>query len=124
MKNTLSKKKLEDLKRNAAEMPDAEFKRQSETIISAIVNIVKETVDQGKTTSNHFVVAVNKEIDLLSKMIESQEFTSQQKVNFANRVTTLVNKLHKKSIIKDISILAAIGALGVIVWRIIADRIK
>lgn len=105
-------------------MPDAEFKRQSETIISAIVNIVKETVDQGKTTSNHFVVAVNKEIDLLSKMIESQEFTSQQKVNFANRVTTLVNKLHKKSIIKDISILAAIGALGVIVWRIIADRIK
>ena len=67
----------------------------------------------------HFYNGVNKEIDVLYKMIESNKYTSAEKKEFSKRIAKLVDKLHKKDIIKDVAILASIGALSLAIISLI-----
>lgn len=122
MEKALSKKSINVLRQNAETMSDVDFRRQGSSMLSALVKVVNEAMNQGKLASKHFFNGVNKEIDVLSKMIDSPEYTAEQKVEFSKRIANLVDKLQKKEIIADISIIAAIGALGVAIWQLITHR--
>lgn len=122
MEKALSKKSINALRQNAETMSDVDFRRQGSSMLSALVKVVNEAMNQGKLASKHFFNGVNKEIDVLSKMIDSSEYTAEQKVEFSKRIAKLVDKLQKKEIIADISIIAAIGALGVAIWQLFTHR--
>ena len=122
MEKALSKKSISALKQNAEKMTDVEFKKQGSSMLSALVKVVNEAMEQGKVASKHFFNGVNKEIDVLSKMIDSNEYTSEQKIEFSNRISKLVDKLQKKDILKDFAIFASIGLLGVTIWQLLTHR--
>ena len=122
MEKTLSKKAINSLKKNAETMTDIEFKKQGNFMISALINIVNEAMNQGKVASRHFFDGVNKEIDVLSKMIDSSEYTVKQKIDFSNRIAKLVDKLQKKDIIKDVAIIASIGLLGIAILQFLTHK--
>ena len=122
MEKALSKKSITSLKQNAEKMTDVEFKKQGGSMLSALVKVVNESMEQGKVVSKHFFNGVNKEIDVLSKMIDSAEYTSQQKIEFSNRIAKLVDKLQKKDIVKDVAIFASLGMLGVAIWQLFTHR--
>lgn len=112
MKKVLSKKSINYLQKNAEIMTDKEFKTQVHSIIEALAKSVQVAMEEGKLSSHHFYNSVNKEIDILSQMINSSDYTSMEKIQLSNRIEKLVDKLHKKDIIKDVTILSTIGALG------------
>lgn len=122
MEKALSKKSITSLKQNAEKMTDVEFKKQGGSMLSALVKVVNESMEQGKVASKHFFNGVNKEIDVLSKMIDSAEYTSQQKIEFSKRIAKLVDKLQKKDIVKDVAIFASLGMLGVAIWQLFTHR--
>lgn len=112
MKKVLSKKSINYLQKNAEIMTDKEFKTQVHSIIEALAKSVQVAMEEGKLSSHHFYNSVNKEIDILSQMINSSDYTSMEKIQLSNRIEKLVDKLYKKDIIKDVTILSTIGALG------------
>ena len=122
MEKALTKKSISNLKKNAETMSDKDFKKQATSMLGALVNNVQKAMEDGKVASNHFFNGVNKEIDILSKMIDSCEYTSAEKVEFSNRIAKLVDKLHKKDIIKDVTIFASIGALSLAIISFILPR--
>ena len=122
MEKALTKKSISNLQKNAESMSDKDFRKQGYSILGALTNVVQKAIENGKVASQHFFNGVNKEIDILSKMIESTEYTPTQKVSFSNRVAKLVDKLNKKDIVKDIAIFASLGLLGVTIWQFITHR--
>lgn len=122
MEKALSKKNILKLKENAETMPDKDFRKQGLSMLGALTNNVQKAMEDGKVASQHFFNGVNKEIDILSKMIDSEDYTPQQKIDFSNRIAKLVDKLHKKDIVKDIAIFASIGALGLALVHLIIPR--
>lgn len=122
MEKALTKKSISNLQRNAETMSDKDFKKQASSMLGALVNNVQKAMDDGKVASKHFFNGVNKEMDILAKMIDSNEYTPAEKVEFSNRIAKLVDKLHKKDIIKDITIFASIGALSLAIISLIIPR--
>ena len=108
----ISKKQLNLMKQKASEMTDAEFKKQGSSMLQTLTLIVKEASEQGKISSKFFYNAVNKEMDLLTSLIKSNEYTTEEKIYFSKRISALVDKLQRKDIIKDASILASFLALA------------
>ena len=108
----ITKKQLSLMKKKASQMTDADFKRQGSSMLESLTFIVKEATEQGKISSKFFYNAVNKEMDLLTKLIDSDEYTTEQKIHFAKRISSLVDKLQRKDIIKDTSILVSFLALA------------
>lgn len=122
MDKALTKKSINNLQKNAATMSDKDFKKQASSMMCALVNNVQSAMEEGKISSMHFYNGVNKETDVLYKMIESNEYTPAEKIEFSKRIAKLVDKLHKKDIIKDATILASIGALGLAIFSFIKFR--
>ena len=54
MEKALSKKSISALKQNAEKMTDIEFKKQGSSMLSALVEVVNEAMEQGKVASKHF----------------------------------------------------------------------
>lgn len=122
MEKALTKKSIGNLQKNAENMSDKDFRKQGSSVLGALTNVVQKAMEDGKVASQHFFNGVNKEIDILSKMIDSTEYTPAQKVDFSNRVAKLVDKLHKKDIVKEVAIFASLGLLGVTIWQFITHR--
>ena len=123
MKAKISKKQIKQFQKKAAVMSDSEFKQEAFSTLGVIAQIVKEAMEQGKISSGHFYDSVQKEIDILSKMIESPEYTVEQKVEFANRIAALTDKLQQKDLIKEVGIFMSIAALiGTVVWFVNRDK--
>lgn len=122
MEKSLTKKSISNLQKNAETMSNKEFKKQASSMLGALVNNVQKAMEDGKISSHHFYNAVNKEIDILNKMIDSDDYTSAEKIEFSNRIAKLVDKLHKKDIIKDVTIFASIGALSLAIIGLIIPR--
>ena len=122
MEKALNKKNIANLQKNEENMSDKDFREQGSSILGVLTNVVKIAMEDGKVASQQFFNGVNREIDILSKMIESTEYTTAQKIDFSNRVAKLVDKLYKKEIVKDIAKFASIELLGVIIWQFITHR--
>ena len=116
------KKSICNLQKNAENMSDKDFRKQGYSVLGALTNIVQKAMEEGEVASQHFFNGVNKEIDILSKMIDSPEYTPEQKVDFSKRFAKLVDKLHKKAIVKDVAKFASFGLLGVAIWKLITHR--
>ena len=122
MKKLLTKKSISNLQKNAETMSNKDFKKQATSMLGALVNNVQKAMEDGKVASNHFFNGVNKEIDVLSKMIDSNEYTTAEKIEFSHRIAKLVDKLHKKDIMKDVAIFASIGALSLAIISLIPRK--
>lgn len=122
MVKALTKKSISNLQKNAETMSNKDFKKQATSMLGALVNNVQKAMEDGKVASNHFFNGVNKEIDILSKMIDSNEYTTAEKIEFSHRIAKLVDKLHKKDIMKDVTIFASIGALSLAIISLIIPR--
>ncbi|MBE5738739.1 MAG: hypothetical protein E7354_03335 [Clostridiales bacterium] len=116
------KKSICNLQKNAENMSDKDFRKQGYSVLGELTNIVQKAMEEGEVASQHFFNGVNKEIDILSKMIDSPEYTPAQKVDFSKRFAKLVDKLQKKDIVKELAIFASLGLLGVTIWQFITHR--
>lgn len=84
----MSKKSINSLKKSAETISDVDFRRQGSSMVAALVKVVNEAMNQGKVASKHFLNGVNKEIDVLSKMIDSPE----TKVDFIKKAYEIMQK--------------------------------
>ena len=123
MENAISKSALKELQANAETMTDFEFRQQGNAMLQACGKIVEKAQKESKTATKEYIDAAKIEINVLKGMIESDEYTSEDKKLFAERIAKLVNSFRENKWVKDILLFGSICLFAGLVVKAIKDTI-
>ena len=123
MENAISKSALKEIQANAETMTDVEFRQQGNAMLQACGKIVEKAQKESKTATKEYIDAAKIEINVLKGMIESDEYTSEDKKLFAERIAKLVNSFRENKWVKDILLFGSICLFAGLVVKAIKDTI-
>ncbi len=110
MKNVLTKAFINNFMVDAENMNNKKFKTQGGAILDQALNVVQKAWEEGKISSENFFNGITREIDVLTEMMNSNEYSPSEKVECSKRISKLVDSLRHKNLIKEVTLIAAFGA--------------
>ena len=125
IKNTLAKKAINVFVRKADTMETTDFRQNVVKIIDALLYVAKEAKEQGKIDSERYYNLAEKEINVLSKMIENEKFTEKEKKDFSKRIAKIVKSFREEKIINKSGWIVLGGAIaGIGIGTLVGVTIK